>query len=74
MYLMAERADNYNSGGRVEFPGEVYNGPLDNQAYLSDMRDSLFPYVVHYSTAWIDYFEYQLALLNSYNYLPLIIR
>ena len=60
MFLMAEVSDNYNSGGRIERPGEVYNGDLDDFSYLTSMRDELLPYVIQYSTAWIDYFEHNL--------------
>jgi hypothetical protein len=74
MYLMAETADNYNSGGLTEFPGEFYNGDLDDPAYLSEMRDALLPVAVEFSTAWIDYFEYQVGILDEQVYLPLIIK
>jgi hypothetical protein len=74
IYLMAESADNYNSGGVWEFPGEVYNGDLSDPAYLTEMRDTLLPFAVVYSTAWIDYFEHQIGIPDVFVYLPVVNR
>jgi len=74
MYLMAEHADNYNSGGLTEYPGEFFNGDLDDPAYLSEMRDALLPDAVELSTAWIDYFEYQVGIQDEHVYLSIIFK
>jgi len=78
MYLMAEMSDSYSSGGKRIFPGEVYYPPFvphtDDPVYLSEMRDTLFPFVIRFSTAWIDYFEHQLFQQNTNIFLPLILR
>lgn len=74
MFLMAESADNYNSGGLIEFPGEAFNGNLDDTAYLESMRDSLFPIAVTYSTAWIDYFERQVGIQDEWIFIPTIFK
>lgn len=73
-YLMAESADNFNSGGKTEYPGEVYNGDLSDTTYLEMMRDSLLPLAIGYSTMWIDYFEAQIGNQQSLVYLPIITR
>jgi hypothetical protein len=67
---MAENADNYNSGGIIEFPGEMFNGNLDSGSYLESMRDSLFPKAVTFSTAWIDYFEREVGIQDELIFLP----
>jgi len=78
MYLMAEMSDSFSSGGKRIFPGEVYYPPFvphtDDPVYLSEMRDTLFPFVIRFSTAWIDYFEHQLFQQNTNIFLPLILR
>jgi len=74
MFLMAENADNYNSGGIIEYAGEAFNGDLDDPIYLGIMRDSLFPLAVMYSTVWIDYFEFQIGLKAEMLFFPLIAR
>ncbi len=71
-YLMAETADSFNSGGKQEYPGEVYNGDLEDPTYLSMMRDTLFPPAIEYSTMWIDYFESQINIRYGLVFLPLI--
>lgn len=74
MYLMAESADNYNSGGTRVFPGEIYNGNLGDPSYLAEMRDDLFPYAVTYSTGWIDYFEDQTGISDVFVFLPAVLK
>ena len=74
MFLMAESADNYNSGGISEYPGEIYNGDLDDPAYLGSMRDMLFPLAIQYSTMWIDYFEFNANISNTQVFIPLLMR
>jgi hypothetical protein len=54
MFLMAEEADNWDSD---DVQGEQYHGDLSDPVYLAQMRDVLFPLLVSYSTALIDYFE-----------------
>jgi hypothetical protein len=54
MFLMAEEGDNWNSNDAV---GEQHNGDLADPAYLVQMRDSLFPSLVPYTAALLDYFE-----------------
>jgi hypothetical protein len=71
---MAENADNFNSGGFMKYPGETFNGDLDDPTYLGMMRDSLFPLAVTYCTAWIDYFEHQIGFKDEMIYLPLVGR
>jgi hypothetical protein len=58
MFLMAEAADNFDSDDVL---GEQVHGDLDDPAYLSLMRDTLFPKLIGYSTALIDYFESRTA-------------
>ena len=74
LYLIAESADDYNSGGTTEYPGEKYNGDLDDPGYLSTMRDDLFPLVIEYSTMWIGYFEYQISVRDHLVFLPLLTK
>ena len=59
MFLMAETADNWDSDDAT---GEQFSGDLDDPAYLSGMRDTLFPSLVPYSAALIDYFEWRAAI------------
>lgn len=73
-YLMAESGDNFNSGGKQEYPGEFYNGDLGDPTYLSMMRDNLFPLVIEFSTMWIDYFEAQIGIHSGFVYIPIIIK
>jgi hypothetical protein len=54
MFLMAEEADNWDSD---DVQGEQHHGDLDDPVYLTQMRDTLFPALVPYSAALIDYFE-----------------
>jgi hypothetical protein len=54
MFLMAELADDYDSG---DVAGEQHHGDLGDTAYLTQMRDVLFPKLVSYGAALIDYFE-----------------
>ena len=58
MALMAEEADNWDSD---DVSGEQHHGNLDDPSYLTQMRDALFPRLVSYSTALIDYFENRIA-------------
>jgi hypothetical protein len=51
MYLMAEEGDNWDSD---DVEGEQIHGDLDDAAYLTQMRDALFPKLVRYSAALID--------------------
>jgi hypothetical protein len=74
MFLIAENADNYNSGGIIEYPGEEFNGNLDSIKYLEVMRDSLFPKSVTYSSAWIDYFERQVGIQDELIFIPTFFR
>ena len=68
MFLMAEEADNWDSN---DVSGEKYHGDLASSAYLSQMRDVLFPLLIPYSAALIDYFEF--AAVETEVYLPIII-
>jgi hypothetical protein len=52
MYLMAEAADNWDSD---DVEGEQIHGDLDDPAYLTQMRDTLFPLLVSYTAALLDY-------------------
>ena len=54
MFLMAEEADNWDSD---DVQGEQHHGDLGDPVYLTQMRDTLFPALVPYSAALIDYFE-----------------
>lgn len=58
MALMAEEADDWDSD---DVSGEQHHGNLDDPSYLTQMRDALFPRLVSYSTALIDYFENRIA-------------
>ena len=58
MFLMAEEADNWDSD---DVAGEQVPGDLGDPAYLARMRDTLFPLLVSYTTALIDYFESRTA-------------
>jgi hypothetical protein len=72
MYLMAEAADDWNSN---DVAGEQYNGDLTDPAYLAQMRDALFPTLVPYCAALIDYFESLAPPGPGYRvYLPAIQR
>ena len=72
MFLMAEEADNWDSD---DVGGEQYPGDLDDAAYLAQMRDTLFPGVVAYSAALIDYFEWRAASCAECTvFLPLVLR
>ncbi|NIV35084.1 MAG: hypothetical protein GWN58_38205 [Anaerolineae bacterium] len=72
MYLMAEEADNWDSD---DVAGELYPGNLDDKAYLTQMRDALFPLLVRYSAALIDYFEWRAAVCAECSvFLPLAVR
>lgn len=70
MFLMAEEADNWDSG---DVSGEQHPGDLDDPAYLNQMRDTLFPKLVQYSAALIDYFE-DITAIEPQNavFLPLL--
>ena len=70
MYLMAEEADNWDSG---DAQGEQYPGDLGDPAYLVHMRDTLFPRLVPYSAALIDYFEYR-TNPGQLLFLPMVVR
>jgi hypothetical protein len=70
MYLMAEEADNWDSG---DVQGEQVPGDLGDPAYLVQMRDTLFSWLVPYSTALIDYFEYR-TLSRQLLFLPMVAR
>jgi hypothetical protein len=54
MFLMAEEADNWDSD---DASGERHPGDLDDPAYLTQMRDTLFPKLVQFNAALIDYFD-----------------
>ena len=72
MFLMAEEADNWDSN---DVAGERYPGDLEDEAYLAQMRDSLFPLLVRYSAALIDYFEWRAASCTDFTvFLPLLLR
>lgn len=72
MFLMAEEADNWDSD---DVAGEQFPGDLDDAAYLVQMRDTLFPLLVPYSAALIDYFEWRAALCSECTvFLPLVVR
>ena len=72
MFLMAEEAENWDSD---DVAGEQYPGDLDDAAYLAQMRDALFPLLVPYSAAFIDYFEWRAALCSECMVLlPLVLR
>ena len=70
MYLMAEEADNWDSG---DVQGEQYPGDLGDQAYLVQMRDTLFPRLVSYSAALVDYFEVRTSARHLL-FLPMVVR
>jgi hypothetical protein len=70
MFLIAEEADNWDSD---DVPGEQYHGDLGDPVYLTQMRDALFPKLVSYSTALIDYFESRTATCPGCKaFLPLL--
>ncbi len=70
LYLMAEEADNWDSD---DVDGERYPGDLDDPAYLAAMRDSLFPLLVSYGTALLDYFESRTGSCpGCWSFLPLV--
>jgi len=71
MFLMAEEADNWDSD---DVQGEQHHGDLGDPAYLSQMRDMLFPRSVSYSVALIDYFESRTLCPKCRLLLPLIRR
>jgi hypothetical protein len=72
MFLMAEEADNWDSD---DVQGEQHNGDLDDLAYLAQMRDTLFPLLVSYTTALIDYFESRTATCPGCRaFLPILRR
>lgn len=66
---MAEEADNWDSN---DVSGEKYNGDLGDAAYLTQMRNTLFPLLVPYCAALIDYFEY-IAVEEEF-YFPFVAR
>jgi hypothetical protein len=70
MYLMAEEADNWDSG---DVQGEQYPGDLGDPAYLAQMRDDLFPRLVSYSAALIDYFGVRTSARHL-TFLPMVVR
>ncbi len=70
MFLMAEEADNWDSD---DAQGEQFPGDLDNPAYLIQMRDILFPRLVSYSAALVDYFEYRTST-RHFLFLPVVAR
>lgn len=70
MALMAEEADNWDSD---DVSGEQHHGNLDDPSYLTQMRDALFPRLVSYTAALIDYFENRIAPVPEARvFLPLI--
>jgi hypothetical protein len=70
MFLMAEAADNWDSDDAA---GEQLPGDLDDPAYLTAMRDTLFPLLVQFSAALIDYFEWRAGLCPECTvFLPLV--
>jgi hypothetical protein len=72
IFLMAEEADNWDSG---DVAGERFPGDLEDEAYLTQMRDTLFPLLVPYCAALIDYFEWRAGLCPERTvYLPLVAR
>jgi len=72
MFLMAEAADDWDSGDAA---GEQFPGDLGDEAYLAQMRDTLFPLLVPYCAALIDYFEWRAGLYREYTvFLPLVVR
>jgi hypothetical protein len=71
MFLMAEEADNWDSDDVL---GEQYHGDLEDPVYLTQMRDALFPKLVPYSAALIDYFESRTATCPGCRlFLPVVI-
>jgi hypothetical protein len=58
MFLMAEEADNFDSDDVL---GEQVHGDLNDPAYLAQMRNTLFPKLIGYSTALVNYFESRTA-------------
>ena len=70
MLLMAEAADNWDSG---DVTGERFPGDLDDADYLVQMRDTLFPLLVPYSAALIDYFEWRAGISPRAVFLPLVV-
>lgn len=70
IYLMAEEADNWDSD---DAQGERVPGNLSDPAYLVHMRDTLFPRLVSYSVALIDYFEYR-TTPGQLLFLPMVAR
>ena len=59
MFLMAEAGDNWDSEdilGLNHVYGEQFNGDPGDPAYLTQMRDALFPNLTTYTTSLIDYF------------------
>ena len=72
VFLMAEAADNWDSD---DVAGEQFPGDLEDEAYLAQMRDTLFPLLVPYCAALIDYFEWRAGLCHQCTvYLPLVAR
>mgnify|MGYP001821188123 CR=1 FL=1 len=72
MFLMAEEADNWDSD---DVAGEQYPGDPDDEAYLTEMRDALFPFLVRYSAALIDYYEWRVAACAECTvFVPLVAR
>jgi hypothetical protein len=72
MFLMAEEADNWDSD---DVQGEQNHGDLGDPTYLTQMRDTLFPSLVRYSAALIDYFEWLTTPCSGCKaFLPLVLR
>ena len=72
LYLVAEEADNWDSG---DVSGEQTPGNLGDPAYLAAMRDGLFPQSVLYSAALLDYFESRIPICPGCRaFLPLVQR
>jgi len=72
LYLMAEQADNWDSG---DVSGEQTPGDLSDPAYLAAMRDTLFPLIVPYGAALLDYFESRIPPCPGCRaFLPLVQR
>lgn len=54
MFLVAEESDNFDSD---DVQGELHHGDLSDPAYLTQIRETMFPMLVRHSTALIAYFE-----------------
>jgi hypothetical protein len=54
VFLMAEEGDDWNSNDAA---GEQHNGDLTDPVYLVQMRDVLFPALVTYAAALLDYYD-----------------